>query len=222
MRHGARPAEDIRLPSSLLKELADFPSNEFDRVLDEVRKADDLRLPKAVLERLRTELGSNGRTAAVLLAFTSNVFDHLCDSSEFGIEKKEFLEVFQEILRGEFDDEHQAQLVFNRLEQLLQPWRSALRRRKKEWLETGILPTAIDFASFVDLRPDFSDDRMTIDALVPIAIVEIVTQSSPDERKSIQFQLGAKALADLKALVADIEKKLKAAEAIKVKEGSNG
>jgi hypothetical protein len=66
-----------------------------------------------------------------------------------------------------------AESVFDRLTKLLQPNPTLEHTRKLRWLRTGILETAVEFASLVDLRPDFSEDRSEVHGLVPVVLVRV-------------------------------------------------
>lgn len=86
------------------------------------------------------------------------------------------------------------------------------RRRKLRWLRTGILETAVEFASFVDIRPRISDDRSAIQGLVPVVIFRIATESESGGEESYVFQLPQEGVSKLRAVLEDIEKKLKLVE----------
>jgi hypothetical protein len=82
------------------------------------------------------------------------------------------------------------------------------RRRKLRWLRTGILDTAINFSSFLDLRPNITVDRSRIDELVPVIIFRVVVDSEYGTERSYLFQLTTEGHTKLKATIDDLDKKL--------------
>jgi hypothetical protein len=85
---------------------------------------------------------------------------------------------------------------------------AASRTQKRTWLRTGILDNAVGFASFVDIRPNFTKDRSDIVELLPVVIFEIETESNYDVN-SIVFQMTGETLAQLITALDDVQKKLK-------------
>ena len=81
------------------------------------------------------------------------------------------------------------------------------RNSKLNRLRVGLLPNATKFKSMVDLRPDFSSDRMAINGLVPVVQVQVTTDSSSPD-KVLLFQMSPKRFEDLERLVSDIKLKL--------------
>jgi hypothetical protein len=208
VRHGNRPSDSFALPSSIVREFAALSDHAFDRVLGEVRKANDLRLSREAQSSLRADLGDQARVALMVLSFARSIFNTLHEADDFEEEKRDFLDVMQAVLTDELGKEGGADKIVTRLDALLQPWSGATIRRKREWLESGVLKTAVEFASFVDLRPDFSVDRSDIGALVPIIIMEITARSDSVGRDAFQFQMGVKQFDEMKKLVQDVELKL--------------
>ena len=103
-----------------------------------------------------------------------------------------------------------AESVFDRLTKLLQPNPTLEHIRKLRWLRTGILETAVEFASFVDLRPDFSEDRSEVRGLVPVVLVRVRTESDLERDRSHSFQLTIDGVRKLRRTVEDIDRKLDA------------
>lgn len=82
------------------------------------------------------------------------------------------------------------------------------RRRKLQWLRTGILETAVEFASFVDIRPAFDKSRSLIEDSVLAIVLRIGTELHGGDDRAHVFQLTEEGLSKLKEVVEDIEKKL--------------
>ena len=97
---------------------------------------------------------------------------------------------------------------YNRLKELLSRNPALERKRKLRWLQIGILPTATTFASFVDIRPNFTDDRSVVEDLVPVVIFRVDTDTDINADRAHVFQLTIDGLAKLRVAVEDIEKKL--------------
>jgi hypothetical protein len=114
-------------------------------------------------------------------------------------------------LEKHFDKQSQ----LSRLETLLSRNPSLERRRKIKWLQTGILNTATAFASFVELRPSYTEDRATIEEFIPVIIFRIITESGLGEDNEHIFQLTPDGLVKLRAAIDDMEKKLKSLQADK-------
>jgi hypothetical protein len=103
-----------------------------------------------------------------------------------------------------------ADASFDRLMKLLQPNPFLEQSRKLRWLRTGILDTAVEFASFVDLRPDFSKDRSEVRGLVPVVLLRVRTESDLERDRSHAFQLTIDGVRKLRKVLDDIDRKLDA------------
>lgn len=97
---------------------------------------------------------------------------------------------------------------FSRLSQLLERNLFFEKAEKLEWLRTGILEQAVRFASFVDLRPDFSEDRSEISRLIPVVIFQIIAISDTGDEKAYVVQLSENGVRQLEKATRDIVKKL--------------
>lgn len=83
------------------------------------------------------------------------------------------------------------------------------RARKRRRLQAGILDTATGFSSFVDLRPQLSEDKTEIEELIPVIIFQAETEAQEKEgTKTHVFQLTLESLKKLKDTIGDIERKL--------------
>jgi hypothetical protein len=122
----------------------------------------------------------------------------------------------------------QQSLGYTRLGALLVKNPIVERQRKIKWLQTGILETATAFASFVELRPNYTDDRAEIEEFVPVTIFRIVTESDLTEDHEHIFQLTPEGLQKLREAIDDVENKLKnlyadksVAERVRIKFGES-
>lgn len=83
------------------------------------------------------------------------------------------------------------------------------RRKKVNWLQTGILETAKSFTSFVEVRPSFTEDRTAIEGFVPAIIFRVVTETESREDRTHIFQLTLEGLTRLRSTIEDAEKKIR-------------
>jgi hypothetical protein len=83
----------------------------------------------------------------------------------------------------EFDEELQAETkrsLVERLTELTVRNESAELNRKINRLQSGFLDTATNFSTFVDLRPDFNEQRDQIRGFLPMIQFKIATNSDND------------------------------------------
>lgn len=98
---------------------------------------------------------------------------------------------------------------YQKLARLLAKNPALERLRKLQKLRNGLLDTAIGFSSFLDIRPRFAEDRSSLEELVPMIILSVVTRSDDGSDRSPVFQFDLAGLAKLRATLDDIDKKLK-------------
>lgn len=99
-------------------------------------------------------------------------------------------------------------LFYGRVKQLVAINPVVERRRKIRKLKSGLVDTAVDFASFLDLRPFISDDRTIVEKLVPVVIFRVAIKAEYGSDKSCVFQMSPEGVAKLRDAVTDIERKL--------------
>lgn len=117
---------------------------------------------------------------------------------------REFLEISE--LISEFGED--TEKGFKRIVQLVKRNTTLEQKRKLRWLRTGILENAVEFSSFVDIRPSFSEDRKIIETFIPIIILRIGTESDQRKDQSYVFQLTENGLKKLREAIDDIAMKL--------------
>ncbi len=106
------------------------------------------------------------------------------------------------------DDEVKSNLLAERLAEVLSHNSGHDNYLKVRRLQQGFLPRAIDFSSFVDLRPSFSGERDSIDGMVSVIQLKIDTDSPVANTNSVVIQFTPSDIADLKNCLNDIESKL--------------
>lgn len=77
-------------------------------------------------------------------------------------------------------------------------------------LEEGFLARVLNVASYVDLRPSFSEDRTSIEGVVPLVQLLISTASPRNFEAHCVFQLDLEGLEKLRAAIRDIDAKIAA------------
>jgi len=196
-----------------LEKLATLTEEQFNSLRDEVLGPETFSRGYHRCEKLAEKLGADLSPRDVFNILTSLEFLYDNARSLEASERpghdalKEFLEFtgLDETL-GEKSD-----LAFDeRVRPLVATNAIVERRRKIRRLKSTLIDTAMDFASFVDVRPSFADDRSRIEELVPMVFlsVGIRTEEGPD--KTFFFQMSREGFAKLHSTVADIEKKLAA------------
>jgi hypothetical protein len=80
--------------------------------------------------------------------------------------------------------------------------------KKIRRLQAGFLDTAYGFATFVDLRPDFTANRDTVRGFVPMIQIRISTNADNPDHQSLLFQVDEIGLSKLKEEIEAVEKKL--------------
>jgi hypothetical protein len=96
-----------------------------------------------------------------------------------------------------------------RLTMLLAPNPQADKEIKINRLKTGFLKSATGFGSFVDLRPNFSDDLKTLHSLVPMVQFRISTDARDPTDANFVFQVDEEGLAKMKEAIERTEEKLR-------------
>jgi hypothetical protein len=75
-------------------------------------------------------------------------------------------------------------------------------------LKTAILDTVVDFDSFVDLRPRFSENSKKVEEFIPIVIFRIGVECDFGPEKSYIFQLTKDGIAALRTVLDNIDNQL--------------
>jgi hypothetical protein len=122
-------------------------------------------------------------------------------------------ELFEFIGLDKFIDEDMAGDLYPRVGELLADDPAAESRYVVQWLQTGIIDTAIDFDSFVDLRPRFSGDLATIAEFIPVVIFRAEVENDNGDTKSHVFQLTTDGVEVLRAVLNNIDDQLAAVRA---------
>lgn len=196
------------LPDSL-EQIAKLREEKFKLLFETVSGPQGFERSLERCASLAESLGEGNASDAFHLLSSINFLYRRCrnwETSERDVSAalREFLGVTD--LQSAFGDNFEA--GFKRLLQLVEPNPAVERKRKLRWLRTGILDNAINFSSFVDLRPSFSEDRKTIEEIIPSIILRIVTESDHGPDQAHVFQLTEDGLNKLRRTIDDISQKL--------------
>jgi|SRR5215510_2766619 len=199
-------------PDSLLISLGQLSDDQFRLLLAEVRGPEGFRAEsKERRERLGAQLSLPPTRVGDLLSVLWQIYRYINPRSGKDAGKRENsvieliggLEYLPAIANAEL-----LLAVTRRLQAITERAPTVESRRKINRLREGLLQNAVSFSSMVDLRPDFSDDRLRIESLVPMIQIRITTDASSKSKRHYVFQLNAERLADLESMLADVRKKL--------------
>lgn len=195
--------------SVILTQLGQLNDNEFGTLLEAVTGSQGFERGIDRCKSLAGSLGTISTTDVFNLLSALHFLYNRCrewESSDvdFAPALRELFEVSDLISHIGEDSE----VGFDRIVQLAKPNPTIEQKRKQRWLRTGILQNAVNFSSFIDLRPNFSSDRKTITELIPTIILRILTESDQGEDQSHVFQLTEDGLNKLRETIDDISMKL--------------
>ena len=144
-----------------------------------------------------------------LLSSLDFLYQRLTEWTQDGEDRREVLEAFLEStdLRSNLGENPDQSFPY--LFELLEENPAVERTRKLARLRTGILDNAVTFSSFVDIRPNYTDDRLSIDDLVPVIVFEIGIERHSDTDTTCVFQLTENGLHEFKNCIADTINKIK-------------
>jgi hypothetical protein len=171
-------------------------------------------LKKDEIEKLRSQLPpSAAKNLTFLLTSLSFLYSHIARQVDAGMPYAVAInatvdEIQEDTGWGEKTNEKR-KVALDRFSVLFRP-ETHQHLRKIQRLQTGFLPNALGFASFVDLRPDFGDspEIIQLQGYIPLVQFRITTDSSVSNEKTFVFQLNEETLADLKRAVERVEEKL--------------
>lgn len=210
VRHGFLPISPKGLDEVLL-DLSKLPNTSFSILLTEVRGPEGFNRDSTRCSHLAQAIDLSSAADAFLLLSASEFFytsvNKIKDTDE------EIPDIIDDAL-GQFEEleEHPEEIdrIKERLLALVQSNPAVERQEKLERLQSGLLPNGVGFTSFVDLRPDFADDRSEINRIIPVILFRVSTDSDEASKSSYVFQLTEEALGKLKTAVEDAERKVQA------------
>jgi hypothetical protein len=201
-------------PSSLsdvVESLESLSDSEFAEIRSAISGPHSFSLSKDEITALSKKVSVPATTLPYLLGALSFLYSHVAQLMDSGMQFPEALSQTVENLAENEDWKEKREKIQQRLSSILIKQDAHQRFRKIQRLQSGFIPNATGFASFVDLRPDFGEgDNLTFKGFVPIVQFRISTDAiSPDGRRHV-FQLGEQAFVELRKAVDRAEAKLKA------------
>jgi len=201
------------LPPTSLEEvlgyLARLDSRQFEALRDDVVGSQAFNAEKDRCERLSEKLGLNKEPVAYLLSALSFLYGQVQGAVRDGLQFETATQALTDSLTLDAFSEDERQRLISRLPLLLAENPNVERAAKLRRLKRGFLSNAVGFSTFVDLRPNFSDD-LSVEALIPIVQFRITTDAEADNDRFVVFQIGEDGLAELDSAVQRAKKKLAA------------
>lgn len=208
----------ILSPPSLagaIRQLVELDNDQYKKLRDLVEGAQSFALDRSVVEDLAGSFSLTFEQVSYLLAGLSFLYERLEDLTESPEGKREVaVKSVIEELNIDVDADDQRNELVNRLLELLKHNDAHDRFKKIRRLESGFLPRALDFQSFVDLRPLFSKDRSQLEGCVRIVQLNFTLDAQVPPSESITIQFTPDDLRKLKQCLEDVEKKLEAAQSL--------
>jgi hypothetical protein len=199
-------------PASLgqaLRPLCDLSDDEFSALMGAVSGPRSFSLPKEDLDLLRSKIPALAANVRFLLAALSFLNSHIARVLESGMLFSDAIRAAVDDLDKDADWQESKDKVRSRLALLLQPTERHKRFEKVQKLQSGFIPNALSFATFIDLRPDFGDgEELSLHGYLPVIQFRINTDSPGPEGKRLICQMSEDALIELKKVIERAESKL--------------
>lgn len=208
-------------PDSLVdifRPLAGVSDENFQKFIDSVRSNKGFSTDKKRCEQLGELIGLSAEDTAVLLSFTGGLYQRFRSLEKSGANFDTLVEAFvEEALQNnnvEADTDKLTQGQFldglsSRLKLLLSQNDKIDTSDKIARLKQGFIKNATGFGTFVDLRADFREKFTSINSLVPIVQLRILTDADDVSSREFVCQFDARALTRLKEVIAEAEDKLR-------------
>jgi hypothetical protein len=194
----------------LLRSVVDMSPAEFEVFNTAVTGPRSFSLQKDEIEKLRNRLpAAAANNLTFLLTALSFFYSHIARQLEAGMTYADAISATVDELDQQASWDARRKEAIERFSILFRP-QTHQRLRKIQRLQSGFLPNALGFATFVDLRPDFGDppDALQLQGYVPLVQFRITTDSTVADEKTFVFQLNEESLADLRKTVERAEAKL--------------
>ncbi|MCJ2068311.1 hypothetical protein MKK75_05725 [Methylobacterium sp. J-030] len=169
-------------------------------------------------ERIQTVaplLGTDEDSVKFIMTALNYFYQQLHKETNNEVNVEETLEGFvdsvidqDELEAEDIPSQDQRKIIVNRLSNLLQKRDSVDVFNKHERLRWGFLPAATTFSTFIDLRPNLSEDMTAIDELIPVIQCLIRTDAVDPAQKNFVFQMDPRSLKKLKDEIERAERKL--------------
>jgi hypothetical protein len=199
-------------PASLgeaLRPLRDLSAAEFEALMAAIAGPRSFSLSKDELDRLRAQIPGQAPNLTFTLGALSFLYSHIIRVVESGIPYAEAISRTTDALDREAEWGEKKNEVRDKLTLILQNKETHQRFRKVQRLQSGFIPNALGFSTFVDLRPDFGEgEEVTLRGYLPIVQFRVTTDASNPDEKRLVFQMTEDALTELKKAIVRAELKL--------------
>jgi hypothetical protein len=180
-------------PSSLgeaLRPLRDISDAEFSSLMAAVSGLRSFSLSKEQIASLRNELPGHPPNLPFLLGALSYLYSHINQLVESGMPYQEAITATTDELDEAAEWGAKKKQVRERLAALLENKDAHQRFRKIQRLQSGFIPNAVGFSTFVDLRPDFGEgEDVTVKGYLPVIQFRVSTDASSPEGRRLVFQM---------------------------------
>jgi hypothetical protein len=194
-----------------IRTLRDLSVFEFESLVAAVSGPRSFSLSKEQLEALRSQIPAHAPRLNYLLAALTFLYNQVTHAVESGMPYADAISAATDELEKEAEWGPKKGEVRSRLELLLQSKESHTHFRKIQRLQSGFLPNAVGFSTFVDLRPDFGEgENVVLKGYLPVIQFRVTTDSSSPDLKRLVFQMSEDALIELRRAVDRAEEKLAA------------
>jgi hypothetical protein len=185
-----------------LAPLSKMSESEFSILSTAVSGTRSFSLSKEQIEEIQKKLPSAlGNLTFILgiLAFLYVQVDHVV---ELGATYSDVIDKLVDDITEQAGWGESKKVARDRLFELLLKKDVHQRFKKIQRLQTGFIPNAIGFASFVDLRPDFTEDSPPVlKGFLKVIQVRIKTDAKSPQDQQFVFQLSEDALKELKKCI---------------------
>jgi hypothetical protein len=189
-----------------ISDIALLPGDVFNEFRNEIRGARAFDNSDERIAQLAEKLRTSNNEAEALLEAAAILYEHVQALPEGSSTKDvigQFIDQFDEVPAPQ-----QRETLIARLVELTSQNEAAEINKKIRRLQAGFLDTAHSFATFVDLRPDFTKERDQVRAFVPMIQFKVSTDSENPHNQELVFQLDEQGLARLKEEIKGVERKL--------------
>jgi hypothetical protein len=201
-------------PSSLgdvLKFVVEFDTHSFDELLTAVSGPKSFSIDDHRVESLSNKVSQTKPNVAYLLAALAFLYEQVEDAEGIDDRDVRIGSVIADLDLYE-DDEKGREALQTRLRHLLVHNDGHDRFKKAKRLQDGFIASALSFNSFVDLRPNYDQQKRRIDGFVLIIQFNILTDSMKNHEKSFTFQLSKSSFSEMKKAMDEAQNMINALE----------
>jgi hypothetical protein len=189
--------------------LGRMPEAEFRSLLESVSGPRSFSLSKEKLDNLRKRTPSVAAGLTYLLGVLAFLFSQVDRVVELGESFDSAISQLVEEVKASTRGGDDYGLLRDRLAAILTRTDKHKRFRKIQRLQSGFIPNAVGFSSFVDLRPDYGDSEvLDLRGFIKVVQFRVNTDADNPDQRRVVFQLNEDTLGELKKAVDRASKKL--------------